>query len=339
VPGDSGPPQIRVLAYGPDDWVEEEVTEVAALAAYRESWPVVWVDVTSVGDESMLQALQELFGLHRLALEDVVNLGQRAKVEPYDEHLFIVVRAPAHCSGGEHDTESEQVSLFVGHGFILTFQERPGDCFVPVRERVRTGKGIIRRAGADYLAYALVDATVDAYFPVLERLGERLEELEDKVVLEPDQSIVREIHAARSDLLNLRRTVWPHRDAINSLLREGAPFIQEETTVYLRDCYDHAVRIIDLVETYREISSDLMSTYLSSLSNRMNEVMKVLTMIATIFIPLSFLAGLYGMNFDTRSPWNMPELGWAYGYPAVLGLMVVIAVGFVVYFQRKGWFR
>lgn len=327
-------PCIRLLAYTESDVTEAEVS-VGEIARYRRSWPVVWVDVQGLGDETVLRELGELFALHKLALEDVVSLGQRAKVEPYDEDLFIVARMPLDETGA-----TEQLSIFVGKDFVLTFQEHLGDCFEAVRERARQGKGRIRLAGAGYLAYALLDSVIDSYFPVLEKVAERLEELEEEVLDGPERSTVGQIHHIRRELNELRRAIWPHRDAVNTLLREPSPFISQETSIYLRDCYDHTIRVAEMIEGQREFCADLMATYLSAVSNRMNEVMKVLAIMGATFIPLSFIAGLYGMNFDAQvSPWNMPELGWYLGYPFALTLMVLTAVGLLTYFWKKGWFR
>ncbi|MDT8437026.1 MAG: magnesium/cobalt transporter CorA, partial [Gemmatimonadota bacterium] len=310
------PATIRVLAYGPDGASEAVLGEPGEIAAWLAEWPVVWVDLDGLGSEEQIRAIGDVFGLHRLVLEDVAHTGQRAKVEAFETYLYIV----AHQALGGDLCDTEQVSVVLGHGFVLTLQERPGDVFEPVRERLRQAKGMIRQRGADYLAYALVDAVIDSYFPVLERVGEMLEELEDEVLSGPTNETPARIHAIRRDLLALRKSVWPHRDMTNTLIRDSGPFVTEDTRVFLRDCYDHAIRIIDLVEAFREMTSDLMNTYLTAVSNRMNEIMKVLTIIATIFIPLSFIAGLYGMNFDPSvSRWNMPELGWPFGYAFALG--------------------
>jgi magnesium transporter len=234
--------------------------------------------------------------------------------------------------------ESEQMSLFLGKDFLLTFQERPGDGFEPIRERIRRNRGRIRQSKADYLAYALIDATVDTYFPILEAYGEAVDELEAAVLASPQRDLIPRIHELKMDLLSLRRIVWPQRDMVNSLIREVSPLIEAHTRVYLRDCSDHAVQLLEILETYREIASGLVEVYLSGVSWRTNEIMKVLTIIATIFIPLGFVASVYGMNFDrTVSPWNMPELGWRWGYPMALGLMAAIAAGLMVYFRVRGW--
>jgi magnesium transporter len=295
---------------------------------------VHWINVDGLGDEATLRQLGEIFHLHRLALEDVVNTGQRSKVEHYADHLYIVAHQ-VHAEGG---LTSEQVSMFVGSNFVLTFQEYAGDLFDPVRVRIREGRGRMRHAGPGYLAYALLDAIVDFYFPVLERYGEQLERLEDEVINRPSQKSIARIHAVKRELLTLRRSVWPMRDALHGLLRDENPLIQAEDRLYLQDCYDHALRVLEMIESFREVTSSLLDVYLSSQGNRMNEIMKVLTMFASIFIPLSFIAGLYGMNFDTSlSRWNMPELGWPYGYVFALGLMATVAFGLLGYFARKGW--
>jgi len=231
------------------------------------------------------------------------------------------------------------VARVLGPDYVLTFQERPGkDCIEPVRDRIRGNRGRIRGARADYLAYRLIDAVVDGYFPVLERYGELLEDLEEEVTVSVDRSLTSRIHQVKSDLLMIRRALWPHREAINTLVRDGCKLIDDETRIYLRDCYDHSVQLIDMVETYRELGADLRDLYLSSISNRMNEIMKVLTVISTIFIPLTFIVGIYGMNFNTeKSPWNMPELNWYYGYPLCWAVMAMVTAAMVAFFARKGW--
>jgi magnesium transporter len=244
---------------------------------------------------------------------------------------------PSQGEHHEHDGEAgEQISLFIGEGFVITFQPEPGDCFDPVRQRIGNGRKLVSK-GSDYLAYALIDACVDSYFPLLEQIGERVEHTEDRVFLEPHPDQVTEIHDLKRELLHLRRATWPMREMLNSLIREEHKLISADTRIYLRDVYDHAIQLMDIVETYREISSGLMEGYLSSQSARMNEVMKFLTLIATIFIPLSFLAGLWGMNFDQSSPYNLPELKWYFGYPIALGVMLTLAVGMLSFFRWKKW--
>ena len=327
-------PVLRIMAYRPEEFVEKEI-EVEEIPEFLEAWSVVWVNVDGLGDEAVLRRLGEIFSLHRLALEDVVNLGQRAKVEAYEEDLFIVARSP-----GGPGVPGEQLTFLLGEGYVLSFQESPGDSFDGVRERIRHGKGKIRKSGADYLAYALLDAVIDSYFPVLEVISESLEALEQEVLSSPDRSTVAQIYEVKRRLLDLRRTIWPHREALNSLIRDSGDFVSDETALYFRDTYDHCLRIAEMVDSQRDLCSDLMATYLSVVSNRMNEVMKVLSIIGTVFIPLGFIAGLYGMNFDPEaSPFNMPELGWYLGYPFALLLMGSVALGLLIYFWKKGWFR
>jgi len=330
----SSQPVLHVIGYGPEEIVEHPVSEIAELEDVVGRTPVTWVNVDGLGDPQTIERLGALFKVHRLALEDVVNVHQRPKVEEYADHLFIVLRMPQR--DGRVDTE--QVSLFLGSNYVLTFQERPGDCFEPVRERLRRHRGRIRESGADYLAYALIDAAIDAYFPVLEAYGEAVEDLEDELIEETAGDIAGRIHSVKRELLTLRRAIWPLREMANALIRDRPSHVTEATTIYLRDCYDHTVQLLDIVETYRDIASGLLELHLSSVSTRLNEVMKVLTIIATIFIPLSFVAGVYGMNFSpAASPYNMPELNWYYGYPFALGLMAAVAAGLLYYFCRKGW--
>jgi magnesium transporter len=334
VDSEAPPPRLTALAYGPEAYAEEEVRGLQRLDELSEEWPVVWLNVDGLGDEALLRAIGERLGLHRLVLEDVTNLGQRSKSELYEDRLFIVLRMPT-----DEDADTEQVSLVLQQALLVTLQQRSGDCFEPVRDRIRHSKGKIRLRGADYLAYALIDAVVDRYFPVLEEAGDTLDALEDRVFGIPTPETLARLHSLKRGLVALRKAIWPHREMLNGLMRDAGSIFADETQPYLRDCYDHVVRLIDLVEAQREVASDLLNSYLSMVSNRMNEVMKVLTIIATIFIPLSFIAGVYGMNFDpTASPWNMPELGWAIGYPAALMLMGLIAAGLLIFIRRRGWF-
>lgn len=321
---------IRVMAFNDHEYIEVSVAEPSELPDLIGRFPVTWVDVDGLGDAERLRAIAKQFSIHPLALEDVVNVHQRAKVEEYFGHDFIVSRMVSY----DDRLQTEQLSLFLGDGFVLTFQERPGDSLDPVRDRIRTGRGKVRASGADYLAYALLDAALDGYFPVLERFSDRIGELEDEVVERPSEATVQRIYEVRRDLLTLRRAIWPLREAVNQLIREPEGPFTAETRLYLRDAYDHTIQIIDLVETYRELAASLVDIYLSSASNRMNEVMKVLTIISTIFIPLTFIAGIYGMNFQ-----HMPELEWRYGYGLCLAFMAVTALFLIRFFYRKGWLR
>ena len=341
-PGTLNPPDIArvpkvrvtILDYDADSLEERKVESIAECLPYRNKSSITWIDVNGLQDLDLIRQLGAQFGLHPLSLEDVLNTGQRPKFEDFEEYGFVIMKELRLADS----IEAEQISLFFGKGWVITLQEAPGDPFEPIRERIRKGKGRIRRSGADYLAYALLDALVDSAFPILEKLGDRIENLERDVVGRPTRKTLGEIHSVRRELLYLRRTAWPQRELIHALNRDESPLITHETRVYLRDCYDHTVQILDLVETYREVAAGMLDVYLSSNSNRLNEVMKVLTVIATIFIPLTFITSLYGMNFNTQlSRWNMPELNWRFGYPMVLGVMAAVVAGMFVYFRRKKW--
>jgi len=327
--------RVRVVTYGGETVEERTDVRPEDLGALVGRHAVAWVDVDGVGDPGVVERLGKVLGLHPLALEDTVNLYQRPKLDEYPANLFIVVRM---ATFDEH-VVTEQLAMFLGEGFVVTFQgERPGDCLDPVRKRILGAQGRHRAAGADYLAYSIIDAVIDHYFPVLDELGASLEALEDELIAGPVRGAPERIRRAKQDLLVLRRTIQPLRDVVGALARDESGHVRPETRLFFRDCYDHAVQLLDVVNTYREIAGGMMDLYLSGVSNRMNEVMKFLTLVSTIFIPLTFVAGIYGMNFDTRvSRWNMPELESAYGYPVVVGLMVAMALTLLVYFRRKGW--
>lgn len=303
---------------------------------YFSSPRATWLHVQGTPSEALLRSIGDAYRLHPLALEDVLHTGQRAKVETYDDELFAVLGIPQFA--GER-VEAGQLALFLGDTWVVSFYSVEHDPFDAVRRRISREDSKIRSSGVDYLFYALLDTAVDLSFPTMEALGERVEALEATVFDAPSRETLDEIHILKREFLLLRRMLWPQRDMLNELLRENHVHIQEGTKLYLRDCYDHAVHALDLVESYREMASSLLDIYLSSLSNRMNDVMKVLTIIATVFIPLSFIVGLYGMNFDRSvSPWNMPELGLRFGYPGLWLVMLGIVAGMLVYFWRKDWF-
>lgn len=327
---------VSVLAYGPKTLVERDIHTPSHVSDFADGHAVVWVNMVGLANVQFLEELGDRFGLHHLALEDVLNIPQRPKLDDYGDHQFIVVRMPI----ASDRLETEQLSIFLGKRFVLTIQERPGDCLEGIRKRIREGRPRIRGNGSDYLVYSILDAIVDSYFPLLEHLGVTMDELESQIHQNPEKRQVEHLHEIKSDLVSLRRYLWPLRELNATLLRQENPFLTESTRLFMRDCYDHSVNALDLVDSYRDIATGLMELYLSMMSQRMNEVMKVLTIIATIFIPLSFIAGLYGMNFDPGvSRWNMPELGWRYGYPAALGVMALCGGGMLVFFWRKGWFR
>lgn len=331
-------PTIILIDYDQTNFIRTQIETPEECACYLESNSVSWVDVQGVGNQDILQRLGQVFELHPLVLEDVVNMSERPKIEDYEDQLLIICRmvVPKEKTFGFY---SEQVSLLLAKNYLLTVQEEPEhDCFEGVRGRIEKGKGIIRKQKPDYLAYALLDSIVDGFFPVLERYGEQIEDLEEEVIVRPTQKTLQKIHKIKRELLQLRRAIWPQRDAISALIRDGSELISEEVRIYLRDCYDHAVQVMDMVETYRELASGLMDVYMSAVSNKMNEIMKILTVVSSIFIPLTFVAGIYGMNFNTeKSPYNMPELNWYWGYPICLGIMAAIAFGLLFFFWQRGW--
>lgn len=334
--GHTAPVRVTTMRYCAETLIERELASPAELAGLRQPGSTLWINVDGVGEPHWLQSIGETFGLHTLALEDAVHVHQRAKVEEYGDHLFIVVRMVA----ASDRLSTEQVSLFLGPDFVVTVQELPGgDCLDSVRQRLRTNSGRLRRGGADYLVYALVDAVIDSYFPVLERYGEDLDAL-DATADGSSPEVLDRLHIIRQELLQMRRAAWPHRDALNELLRYETNLIAEGTRVFFRDCYDHSIQIIDVLETQREMCADMRDLVLTMVGQRTNDIMRVLTIMSTIFIPLSFIAGVYGMNFDTQqSPYNMPELTWKYGYLLSLGIMALTAGGLLVFFYRKGWLR
>jgi magnesium transporter len=327
------PPQITLIDYCVTDCRQVKLIQPAEIVPYIDTHSVSWVDLQGLGSESILQQVGQVFKLHPLVLEDVVNVPQRPKVENYDDQLLIITRMVM-LSRQSGSFLSEQISFILGDHYLLSVQEEAEyDCFDPVRDRITTSKGSIRKMGADYLLYTLVDAIIDGFFPVLEEYGEQLELLEDEVVANPSRQTLERIHRMKRELLSLRRAIWPQRDAINTLIRDESHLISHEVRIYLRDCYDHTVQVLDMVETYREVASSLMDIYLSSVSNKMNEIMKFLTVISSIFIPLTFIAGVYGMNFE-----HMPELKTRSGYFICLGAMIIVAIVQLALFWRKGWF-
>jgi magnesium transporter len=334
-------PAIHVFSYGAGDLQEFDVADAAAAHALVGQGAVTWINVEGLGDAHTIEQFGELFGLHRLALEDTVNVHQRPKVETYGEVLFVVLRM-VYCGDQDRDRcGTEQISLYVGANWLLSFQEgRPGDSFDRVRSRLRESGGKMRQLGSDYLAYALIDAAIDNYYPVLEVYAERLDELEEMVMEPVGRRVIDQLHEVKADLLILRRAIWPVRDALALLSREETPRITDNTRIFLRDCYDHVVQVVELIETYRELTADLRDLYMSSLSNRINETMRILTIFSTFFIPLTFIVGIYGMNFEYDNgakPLNMPELHWYFGYPTVWIAMLASSAAMLVYFYRRGW--
>jgi magnesium transporter len=324
------PPKIRVCRYTPENLEEWETDGSDTFESLFDKPGQIWVDVQGLGDEALLRRMADLFNLHPLAVEDVVNVPQRPKTEPYKNFIFLVTRMIALLDGVA--IENEQISIFLGKHFVLTFQERPGDGFEPVRQRLRNPDSRIRSGGPDYLAYALLDAVIDGYYPVIEHLGDQLAELEEESLERPSKNTLRATNKVRMTLLLMRRVLWPQREAINSLIRDENPLVTDDVRLFLRDTHDHCSQVADVVESYRELVSAVANTYLTVVSNRTNEVMKVLTIMASIFIPLTFMAGVYGMNFE-----YMPELHFRYSYPLLWVAMLAVGLSMVYYFRRKGW--
>ncbi|MCC6356673.1 MAG: magnesium/cobalt transporter CorA [Verrucomicrobiae bacterium] len=329
-PPQASKPVLTLIEYDRETFEERALDTIDDALPSRDGARVRWINVAGLGDADLLRRLGERFGLHPLALEDVLHVGQRPKLEAYSDHLFMVTWMM--YFDDDRQLVFEQVSMFLGKGFLITVLEDPGDVFEPVRERLRHGRGFARSRGHDYLAYALLDAVVDQVFPVLESLGESLEQLEDELLERPTRGCLLELHDLKRTLLQLRRTAWPQRDLLNALSRDDTGLIDRGTHVFLRDCYDHAIRSLEMIEGYRELTAGLNDLYLSSVSHRTNEIIRVLTVVTTIFIPLTFIAGVYGMNFDI-----MPELRQPWGYFACVGLMATIAGGLLVVFRKKGW--
>ena len=325
------PVTAHLIQYQGDFFEESPLTPDADYESIRKLDPVTWINVDGLNDLDLINRIGEAFNLHPLVLEDLVHTGQRPKHEEYDEYLFVVLRMLKAGPGGS-GILSEQVGIVFGDGFVLSFQEKAGDVFEAVRDRIRVKSRRIRNRGADYLSYALIDAIVDHYFHILENFTDGVEELEIEVLENPTPETMRRIHNLRHEMLGVRRAIWPLRGVTNALVRTESDLIEEGTQVFLRDVYDHTVQVIDTAETLREVVSGLMDLYMSSVSNRMNEIMKVLTIMASVFIPLTFLAGIYGMNFE-----NMPELGWPWAYPTLLAVMLGMGIGLLLYFKRRGW--
>ncbi len=322
---------VHIIDYDEKNFAEIQTASVDECIAFKNKATVTWINVDGVHDPLLLEKLGGCFGLHRLVIEDILNTDQRPKLEEYGEYLYLVVKM---ITNGTNDRlVTEQISLVLGQNFVLSLQEGiKGDAFDVIRERLRSGKGKIRKMGADYLVYALLDAVVDNYFVILEKLGDRIESLETELIENPQQQTVQRIYRLKRELIFLHNAVWPLREVVSALVKQEAPFIRETTAPYLRDAHDHVIHVIDSVDIYREMISGMLDMYLSSVSNRLNQVMKVLTVIATIFMPLTFIVGLYGMNFK-----HMPELDWRYGYPLVLVVMLVIAGFMMLWFKRKKW--
>lgn len=332
------PVSISVIDYDSGAVEKRDILSLDECKAYKDRPTVTWINVNGLHEAHVIEQLGAIFDIHPLTIEDILHTVQRPKIDVFDDYVYLVIKMHQHDDVTEEIT-SEQVSIVLGKNFIISFQEKEGDPFDPVRNRITNNFGRIRKMGADYLAYSLIDSVVDHCFVVLEKIGEKIESLEEELLEQPSPEVAHAIHALKREMILLRKSFWPLRELVNSILRDEVPWFSDEITIYLKDLYDHIIQVIDTIESYRDIISGMLDIYLTSISNRMNEIMKVLTIFASIFIPLTFIAGLYGMNFNTsRSPFNMPELNWYYGYPFALLLMVATVVAMIIYFKRKNWF-
>ncbi|MCA9029358.1 MAG: magnesium/cobalt transporter CorA [Planctomycetaceae bacterium] len=331
ISSDALPPVINLMRYssqGPA--IERRIENATELNEPFPEQTVTWIDIQGFGDHDVMKLIGERFGLHPLMLEDVINVPHRPKAEVYNDQLLLIINMI--LTNEETIVEIEQVSIVLGKNYVITFQDRPGDVLDPIRNRIRLETAPIRQHQADFLAYAIADTIVDAYYPALELLGDKLEDLEEEVVASPTTKLLHELNRLKNRLVNFRRAVWPQREAINSLIRDHHLLVSEPVRIHFRDVYDHCVQTSEVVEMYRDMVTGMLNTYLTSIANRTNDVMKVLTIVATIFIPLTFIAGIYGMNFQ-----HMPELSTRWGYPIVWVVMLLIAGGMLYFFRKQGW--
>jgi magnesium transporter len=326
----TGVTRIRIIDYNKDAFQEKEMKSIQECYSFRDSPTVSWINIDGQ-DINIIQKIDEHFGIHPLVLEDIVDLGQRPKLEEYDDYLFLILKM-IYFDEKIKDIYAEQIGIVLGRNFVLSFQEKEGDVFDPIRQRLRESKGRVRQMGTDYLAYVLLDAIVDHYFIVMERIGEKIDQLENKLLNDSDGNTPKVIHKLKTQIIFLKKHIWPLREVLASLQRSETKLIQKTTQIYIRDVYDHTIQVNDTLEAFRDSLSGMHDIYLSSVSNKMNEVMKVLTIFAAIFIPLTFIVGIYGMNFE-----NMPELKWPYAYFVVLGIMAMISMCMLFYFRRKKW--
>lgn len=322
---------LTIMDYNEKDYEYKEVERVEDTFPYKENKDVTWINIYGLHEPEILEKIGNHFGIHQLVLEDIANTTHRPKIEVYDDFIFIVIKMIWYDEENS-ELQVEQISLIYGQNFILCFQEHKGDVFQSIRERIKNKQTRLRKAGADYLLYRILDVVVDYYFLVLEKIGDQIEILDEKVINNPGQKIIQEIYNLKRNLIFLRKSIWPLREVVSSIAREENSLFKKSTYPFLRDLYDHTIQVIDTLETYRDLVSGLLDMYMTNVSNKMNEVMKVLTIIATIFIPLTFLAGIYGMNFEF-----MPELNWHYSYPILLTAMVLIFSGMLLFFKRKNW--
>lgn len=323
--------KISVIDYNLEGFEEKELESVEECFSYKKNRNITWINVDGLHDTKTIEKIGNHFDIHPLVLEDILNTDQRPKMEDYDKYIFLVLKM-LHYDEKTGENLVEQVSIILCQNYVISFQEKTGDVFDSIRERIRNGKGRIRKLGTDYLAYTLIDAIVDNYFAILEKISEKVEKIEEKIIKEPNPNTLQEIYDLKKEMIYLRKSVWPLREVISSLQRDGSRLIKKNTYVFLRDVYDHTIQVIDTIETFRDMISGILDIYMSSVSNKMNEIMKVLTIFAAIFIPLTFVAGVYGMNFE-----YMPELAWKWGYPMVWIIIILMSLSMLGYFKHKKW--
>lgn len=330
-------PRISIIDYNQENFNEKQAKDIEECFPFKESPTITWININGIHDVDVIDRIGKHFEIHHLIMEDIVNTSQRPKFEESDNYIFIVLKM-LYFEENKDEVLSEQVSIIINKNCVISFQEKEGDVFNPIRERIRHNKGRIRKSGSDYLAYILLDAVVDNYFIILERLGEKIESMEDELVADPTPEKLQTIQGLKRDMIFLRKSVWPLREIISGLQRIESDLVQDSTAAYMRDLYDHTIQVIDTIESLRDMVSGMLDIYMSSISNKMNEVMKVLTIIATIFIPITFVAGIYGMNFSNEISFlNMPELHWKYGYIFVWVIIISIAFSMILFFKRKRW--
>ncbi|MDD5081599.1 MAG: magnesium/cobalt transporter CorA [Candidatus Omnitrophota bacterium] len=323
--------KVSVMDYDPDAFREKTDINIDEALSFKDNNSITWINVDGLHELGIIEKIGNKFGLHSLTLEDIVNTGQRPKFEDFESYIFIVLKMVMFDDKNKEIT-AEQVSFILGEDFVVSFQEKEGDVFDPIRERIRKAKGRVRKMKADYLAYSLIDAVIDNYFSILEKLDDKIEIIEETLISNPEPNTLGDIYKLKRDIIFLKKSIWPLREAVNSLERAESDIISENMGVFFRDIYDHTIQAIDTVETFRDMVSGMLDIYLSSISNRMNEIMKVLTIFAAIFIPLTFIAGIYGMNFEF-----MPELKWKWGYFMALSIMFLLGTGMLFYFRKKKW--
>lgn len=328
---------ITEITYDEQSVKISDIINIQDIIQQKDKFSITWIDISGLSDTNMISQIGKIYGLHPLTIEDILNTEQRPKLDVFDSYIFIILRIHFY-DNKTNILNYNQINLILGHNFVITIQERLSPVFNSIKDSLQNPQNLIHKKGPDYLVHALLDVSVDTYYQILEAIGDVIEKVEEKVITNPSTEVVKQIHSLKRNMIFLRKSVWPLREIISGLHHKVSSLIQESTLLYLKDVYDHIVQVIDTVETYRDLLSGIMDIYISSINNKLNEVMKVLTVFATIFIPLTFVSSLYGMNFNTEvSPFNMPELHWRYGYFFVLSIMLAIVIAMLAFFKRRKW--